>query len=325
MSGRMLDDVIEAAREGKPRENGITIASDLFKAVDVGLMEQSADFIDFVKVGLSMPLIVERSRLLERIRRYHDLGIKVMSGGTLIEVAAQRGVVPQVLEGLRALGFDVVEVSEFAGGMSLDTKQKIVDGILGQSMDFIFEVGRREKPETSAGHLISKIQEAIQLKSRKVVVEVPQEGGGAVKTDGQGRIVWDVVNEVAGTFGPPNLIFEAPHIWQLTALVLEFGPSVNLAGVPLDEAIVLEMQRLGLTAETLGTSHPARSFEGSPAVKFVYHLIRSEHPIDQGTLCFRSGLPRRTVQAALSSLIEGGLVREVFDPADLRKHRYTVD
>ena len=99
---------------------------------------------------------------------------------------------------------------------------------------------------------------------------------------------------------------------------------MNLAGVPVDEVLVLEMQRLGLTVETLGLSRPLQSFDGSPAAKFIYHLIRTEHPIDQATLRLRSGLPRRTIQAALSSLVERGLVREVPDASDLRKHRYTV-
>jgi phosphosulfolactate synthase len=325
MSGRMLDEVIEVNREGKPRLSGITVASDLFKAVDAGSLEESAEYIDFVKIGLSMPLIVERTKLLERIHRYHDLGIRVMSGGTLIEIAVQKGVVSQVLEGLRTFGFDMVEVSEFAGEMPLETKQKVVDSVLGHSMDFIFEVGRREKPETSTAYLISKIQEARQLKSRKVVVEIPTEGRNHGRMDGQGEIVWDVTNELAGTFGPPNLVFENRYVRHLTALILEFGPAVNLAGVPLDEVLFLETQRLGLSSETLGLARPVRSFEGSPAAKFVYHLIRTEHPIDQSTLCLRSGLPRRTVQAAISSLVEGGLVREVFDSSDLRRHRYTID
>jgi len=83
------------------------------------------------------------------------------------------------------------------------------------------------------------------------------------------------------------------------------------------------MQRLGLTIETLGVSPPVQNVQGSPAAKFVYHLIKLEHPIDQPTLIQRSGLPKRTLQAALSYLVDSGLVREVSDMSDLRRHKYT--
>ncbi len=324
LSGRLVDEILEVAREGKPRENGITMASDQLGSIDRGLLEQSADYIDFVKVGLSLPLMVERSWLLERVHHFHDLGIKVMSGGTLIEVAVQKGVVPQVLGGLAELEFDAVEVSELAGGLPFETKQMIASKAAELSMEWVYEAGKRDRSLMSAGDTVSKVREALELKSRRVIVKVPKAGTSVGGGDAQREGTWDVLNEVAGTFGPPNLIFETGDMQQLSALVLEFGPAVNLAGVPMNEALILEMQRLGLTVETLGLSRPLQSFDGSPAAKFIYHLIRTEHPIDQPTLCLRSGLPRRTVQAALATLVEGGLVREVSDSSDLRRRRYTM-
>ena len=323
LTGTMLEELLEITREGKPRENGITMATDDLGSLDGGLLAESADCIDYVKIGLGLPLMLERSWLLERVRRFHDLGIKVMSGGTLMEVAAQRGVVSQVLEGLKALEFDLVEVSDFAGGVTLETKRTIASKATQLSMDYIFEVGSRDGLPVSPGQTITKIQEALDLKSQKVVVEVPREGLAAGRV-GYQREGWEVLDEVAGTFGPPKIIFESQQMQQLTALILEFGPTVNLAGLSLNDALVLEMQRLGLTFETLGLSRPLQSVEGSPASKFIYHLIRAEHPVDQATLCLRSGLPRRTVQAALSALVDGGLVRQVPDASDMRKHRYTI-
>ena len=136
-------------------------------------------------------------------------------------------------------------------------------------------------------------------------------------------ISWEALNDLVGRFGPPNLIFEAPRRTQRVSLILEFGPSVNLASIPIGDVTLLEMQRLGLTTETLGLAPSVRNVEGSPASKFVYHLIKSEHPIDQATLIQKSGLPKRTLQAALSYLVDKGLVREVSDLSDLRKHKYT--
>ena len=247
-----------------------------------------------------------------------------MSGGTLIQVAYKKRMATQVLERLRSLGFDTVEISESAADITREAKESIIGTIQKLSMDFFFEVGkkdlRRPSPQT---YLISKIEEAFELKSPKVVIEAGESGAGVGIYNAQHEIDWDSLNEIVGRFGPPNLIFEAPLPAQRTDLILEFGPNVNLASVPIQDILRLEMERLGLTTETLGVSPPVQSVQGSPASKFVYHLIKTEHPIDQPTLIQRSGLPKRTLQAALSYLVEKGFVREVSDMSDLRRHKYT--
>lgn len=311
-------------REGKPRDKGLTFATDDFAQLSKDLLEQAAEFIDYAKIGQSLPLIVERSKLIERIRYYHDLGMKVMSGGTLIQVAYKKRIVSQVLERLRSLGFDTIEISESATDIPRETKEAMISAVQKLSMDYVFEVGKKDPGHAApTTYLISKIEEAIELKSSKVIIEAGDGGRGVGIYDPAGGISWDALNEIVGRFGPPNLVFEAPHVEQRSALILEFGPGVNLASVPVDGVLLLEMQRQGLTTETLGVSPPVQNVQGSPASKFVYHLIKTEHPIDQAALIQKSGLPKRTLQAALSYLVEKGLVREISDMSDLRRHKYT--
>ena len=310
-------------REGKPRDKGVTLAIDRMELLNKDLLSQSSEFIDCVKIGLSYPLLLDRSMLIERIRFYHDLGIKVQSGGTLTQVAYKKRMLSQILERLHSLGFDVVEISESATEIPRTTKEEVIDMIRKYSMDHIIEVGKREAGrQMSANYLASKIEEALELKSSKVIVEAGS-GYGIGIFGLRGEILWDGLNDIVGRFGPPNLIFEAPLFSQRLSLVLEFGPNVNVASVPLQEIIPLEMQRQGLSAETLGVSPTVQNVSGSPAAKFVYHLIKAEHPIDQPSLIQRSGLPKRTLQAALSYLVEKGFVREVSDMSDLRRHKYT--
>lgn len=311
------------SREGKPRDKGITLVNDNFANLESGLVEEGSEYIDSVKIGLSLPLILDRPRLVERIRYYHDHGIKVSTGGTLIQAALKKRLLKEVLDKVRSVGFDTVEVSESAGDIPIETKKDLLNSITKLSMDYIFEVGLKDpKRPTSTAYMISKIEEALELKSPKVIIE-GSDGHGVGFYDSSGEIVWDTLNEIVGRFGPPNLIFEAPKYSQRSELILEFGPNVNLASIPMQDILLLEMQRLGLTTETLGVSPPVQSVEGSPASKFVYHLIKTEHPIDQATLIQRSGLPKRTLQAALGYLVEKGFVREVSDMSDLRRHKYT--
>lgn len=311
-------------REGKPRDKGLTIVTDKFEILNRELFEQAAEYIDYVKIGQSLPFVLDRSKLIERVRYYHDLGIKVLSGGTLIQVAYKKHVATQTLEKLKSLGFDAIEISESATDISRDAKDAIIGTIQKLSMEYLFEVGKKDpRKPTQQSYLISKIEEALELKSQRVIIEAGETGAGVGIYNADGEIAWDSLNEIVGRFGPPNLIFEAPQSSQRSALILEFGPNVNLASVPTSDILQLEMQRLGLTTETLGVSPPVQSVRGSPASKFVYHLIKTEHPIDQPTLIQRSGLPKRTLQAALSYLVEKGLVREVSDMSDLRRHKYT--
>jgi len=313
----------QLAREGKPRERGLTFASDELKILDRVMLGEAAEYLDTVKIGKSLPLLVDRAKLVERIRYYHDLGIRVQSGGTLLQVAYRKKIVPQVLERLRALGFDTVEISESAVDFPREAKEKILDEIRKLSLGYLFEVGKKDPSRpTPVSYIINKVEEALELQSPRVLIEAGA-GYGVGIYNSAGEIIWDALNEVVGRFGPPQLVLEAPLESQRIALTLEFGPNVNLAGAPVDEILQLEMQRLGLTTETLGVSQPVQSVQGSPASKFVYHLIKSEHPIDQQTLIQRSGLPKRTLQAALSYLVEEGFVREVPDMSDLRRHKYT--
>lgn len=311
------------AREGKPRDKGLTFTTDDLRQLDKDYYAEIAEYVDSIKIGLSLPLILDRSKLIERIRFFHDYGLKVSSGGTLIQVAYKKRILPQVLERLRSLSFDTIEISESATEIPRLVKEDILNLVRKLSMDYIFEVGRKDPGRSQVpSQLISKIEEAIELKSPKIIIEAGN-GRGIGIYDSQGEILWNSLNDIVGRFGPPNLVFEAPLESQRIALTLEFGPNVNLASVPVDRVLDVEMERLGLTTDTLGVAPPIQSVQGSPASKFIFHLIKTEHPIDQQTLIQRSGLPKRTLQAALSYLVERGFVREVPDMSDLRRHKYT--
>lgn len=287
------------------------------------LLDQVAEYVDQVKIGLSYPLLLDRSKLVERIRLYHDVGMSVQTGGTLIQIAYRKKMISQILDKIHSLGFDVVEISESAADIPRESKEEIINAVKRLSMNYVFEVGRNEPGHPSPiPVLLSKIQEALELKSPKVMIEAGS-GLGVGFFGTKGEVLWDSLNEIVGRFGPPNLVFEAPLASQRTSLILDFGPNVNLASVSIDEVLPLEMERLGLTTATLGVSPPVQNVQGSPAAKFIYHLIKAEHPIDQPALIQRSGLPKRTLQAALSYLVENGFVREVSDMSDLRRHKYT--
>ncbi|WP_263849153.1 phosphosulfolactate synthase [Lacticaseibacillus nasuensis] len=52
--------------------------------------------------------------------------------------------------------------------------------------------------------------------------------------------------------GIDQLIFEAPLKAQQVALILQFGPQVNLGNIAHDEVTALETLRRGLRGDTVG-------------------------------------------------------------------------
>jgi phosphosulfolactate synthase (CoM biosynthesis protein A) len=322
MSERIAD-LVATPGHGKPRENGITIA-EMDRLANEKEVSDLAEYTDIVEFGAEALFLLPRSKLLQLVRQCHDGGIAVQSGGTVAEVANLKGAIPEVLDALESLGIDTITVGETMGRISADRKWNLIDHITSRSMKYVLEVrvdapGARERRD----QLLTRLREAESFKGKKVIVWA-SELDKATSSSELSPAAWEALNEAAGAIGPPSLVFRAPAAALRTSLVQEFGPDVNLAGVPLGDVLELQLQRSGLTTETFGFKGVTQNIEGSPAAKFVYHLVRTEHPIDQSDLVAKSGLPRRTVQAAIEFLVSGGLVREVHDQLDQRRRRYTL-
>ncbi len=95
-----MSSIPEFAREGKPRDKGLTFATDDLKLIDRNYFAEIAEYADLIKIGQSLPLLLDRSKLIYRIRYFHDCGLKVQSGGTLLQVAYKKKILPQILERL---------------------------------------------------------------------------------------------------------------------------------------------------------------------------------------------------------------------------------
>lgn len=61
----------------------------------------------------------------------------------------------------------------------------------------------------------------------------------------------------------------------------------------------------------------------SPSAKYAYDVLQREGTLTQDELAERTLLPKRTVQYALDSLREKGLVEQTVDASDARRRKYT--
>jgi phosphosulfolactate synthase len=309
----------------RPRKTGITHVLDRLQGLHPEELAYAAPYVDVAKIGWGLPLLLPRETVRTRIKLYHDVGIEVSTGGTLLEFAVTHNRSPQLMDEARELGFDVVEIS--SGIIELSPAQ--IEDLAGlatrRSLDFFIEVGKKDtQHQLSLKETITQIAHARTVKPRKVIVESRESGRGVGIYDSEGQIKWDWVRSILSEHPQEDLIFEAPLESQQVQLLRELGADVNLGNVALGSVAPLASERLGLRGETFGTIRTSRHVRGPPAAKFLYFLLETYRALDQTQLAHMSRLPRRTVQSALESLRQQGLVLESISLHDSRRREYRL-
>ncbi|MGI0133136.1 MAG: phosphosulfolactate synthase [Thermoplasmata archaeon] len=315
----------EISGPSRPRRIGVTHVLDRLHGLVREEIEPLAPFIDVVKIGWGLPLLLPRDRVRARIKFYHDIGVEVSTGGTLLEYAITRDKTAALMDEARELGFDIIEISDGIIELSSAQIQRLHGEVVRRGLDAYIEVGKKNpQNQLSLRETLDRISRARELKPRKVIVESRESGRGVGIYDGEGAIKWDWVRTILADHPLDDLIFEAPLETQQTQLLQEYGAGTNLGNVALTSVGPLASQRLGLRGDTFGTLRTSRSVKGPPATKFLYFLLETYRGLDQSELVRLSRLPRRTVQSGLESLRKQGLVHEGVSLVDSRRREYRL-
>lgn len=307
----------------KPRKEGLTYIIDRFQGLDKENFEILAPFVDVVKIHGALPLLASDALLKQKIKFYHDIGVQVSTGSTITEFAILEHSLERLAKEAATIGFDTIEIGENGIDISMERKTKITNLITSLDIDVQWKVGRKDpRHQLSAEEMSSKIDEALKLGLKKVVLEA-NEGIGVGIYDEKGFIKWNLISAITAKFPPSTFIFEAPLESQQSALIAEFGQRVNLAEIPPEFVASVESQRRGfLSKAAFGVSYLRKDPEGGPAAKFIYYIIKTKHPIEQSDLISLSHLPRRTVQGAIDELKLQGLIIGRNSLDDARKRVY---
>ena len=309
----------------RPRTVGVTHVLDRLHGLNEGEVRPLAPYVDVVKIGWGLPLLLPKDEVRRRIKFYHDLDIEVSTGGTLLEYAVTRDRATAALDEARDLGFDVVEISDGIIELSSAQIERLHGEVTRRGMDVFIEVGKKNpQNQLSLRETLERIGRARALKPRKVILESRESGRGVGIYDGEGGIKWDWVRTILADHPQDELIFEAPQETQQIALLKELGADTNLGNVSINSIAPLASQRLGLRGDTFGSLRTSRSVKGPPATKFLYFLLETYRGLDQSELVRLSRLPRRTVQSALEALRRQGLVSEGVSLVDSRRREYRL-
>ena len=315
----------EIAPTSRPRQTGITHVLDRLQRLTSEDLAEFAPYIDVAKLGWGLPLLLPRERVRERIRAYHDYGVEVSTGGTLLEYAMRQDRALDFLDEAHELGFDIVEISNGILDLSRAQMERIAEEIQRRGLQFFIEVGKKDvQAQLSLKETLDQVAWARAQHPRKVILESRESGRSVGIYDSEGAVKWDWVRSILGEHPMEELIFEAPAEGQQMALLRQLGSDVNLGNVALGSIAPLASERLGLRGETFGAVRAHREIAGPPAAKFLYYLLETYRGVDQSELVRLSRLPRRTVQSAIESLRTQGLVEESVSLGDSRRREYRL-
>ncbi|MGP6239597.1 phosphosulfolactate synthase [Cuniculiplasma sp. SKW4] len=304
--------------------SGKTMVIDRF-AYDLSVLDRFAPFVTYVKLGWGIPFLLNEVNVKERIRTIREKGIGVSNGGTFLENFMIRGKLMKGLSVIKSLGFDYIELSEGIMDVSRQEKNIISEFAGSNNMRLIMEVGKKNRnDQLSLQDTIEKIHEDMEFNPFMVIIEGRESGKDVEIYDHEGNIKWDWVEEILDQIPLERVMFEAPIESQQTELIIRLGNQVNLGNISLYSIPAMASQRFGVRGDNFGVDYHGDEFHGSPATRFVYHVIKNSVSSDQAKIMRITGMSRRTVQNSLFELLKTGMISEFPDSRDLRRKIYRV-
>ncbi len=242
-------------RSAKPRTNGLTMVIDkgLGLSETRDLLELAHDYIDYLKLTFGTSAFYAIGLLREKIALVRSRGVRIFPGGTFLEVALLQGKLERFLDRAAELGFDTVEVSDGTIVMPPEQRRWCILQARRRGLRVISEVGKKDPADEIAPALmLEQVQADLEAGADRVIVEGRESGQGVVIYDKQGNIKVDTLEALAGGLPDPSvLMWEAPLKAQQQALIMRFGPNVNLGNVAPSDILALEALRCGLRGDTL--------------------------------------------------------------------------
>lgn len=318
---RFLDVVMDISQ----RHTGRTMILDRLAYSPEILFALDPVFSTCVKIGWGIPYLLDRKVLRQRVSEFRSHGFDVSNGGTLLEVAYSKNRHIEAVRELSAIGFNTLEVSEGILDIPDRIKQEIVDQARAMGMKLHMEVGRKNTSnQLSLDETIDRALRLFDFGPEMVIIEGRETGKNVEVYDANGAIKWDWVNRIVKDLSKEKLMFEAPIESQQAELVIKLGPDVNLGNVSMGSVYALATQRLGLRGDTFGIEEFPEDFRGSPASRFILHILVTQGPMDQLRIMEVTGMNRRTVQNALDSLLVRSMIKTTSDLRDMRRKMYSL-
>jgi len=242
-------------RNEKPRKSGITMILDKGMGIreTMDFVETAASYVDVVKFSFGTSAFYSKDVCMTKIKVLRENGIRVMPGGTFLEVAVWKDRYYEYLSRAVELGFDAIEVSDGTIEIDAETRHMAIVQAVEAGFVVFSEVGKKDPAEEiSISRMHELIARDLESGAFKVIVEAREAGKGVGIFDRDGKVREAEVRElVSGVQDAESLLWEAPIKNQQQYLIMRMGTNVNLGNIPPGDILALEALRQGLRGDTL--------------------------------------------------------------------------
>lgn len=251
-------------RPGKPRREGITMVIDkgLGRYAFEDLIASSGAYIDIVKFGFGTSPLYPIEVLKSKIETAKRGGITIIPGGTLLEAAVARDVVPAFFRQMLALGFDGIEVSDGTIELTREKRDELIRDASALGLRVFTEYGKKlAGSRIDARALAETAERDLEAGAELVNVEARESGISVGLFDERGNCREDDLYEVLKALPDrKRILWEAPLKEQQVALIKTIGPEANLGNIPVQDVMALETMRRGLRSDTFELNRPLSDY-----------------------------------------------------------------
>jgi phosphosulfolactate synthase len=315
---------LDRTDNAKPRYEGITSIIDKIQPLDIENFKNIVSFVDSVKIPQSCLLLYSPTELDRRIKFYHEHNIAVAIDSKVTNYALANNTLNEYLREILSFGFNILEVE-------VDMKNNFEDNqfISDISSSFNLELQWKFNKKNLGNNIyndkiLERIGDLLKISKTKVILEIDQKFDLSIFNKSTN---WRFISSLISTYSQNNFIFETDRESLQINLISKFGERVNLGLIDPFQVGIIEWSRRKVFSKLeisfdQQNNYNFRNLSGGPAVKFIFFIIKSFHPIDQTELMQISELPRRTVQASIGELKRQRVIVEILDPKDARKKIY---
>ncbi|MFN6342396.1 MAG: phosphosulfolactate synthase [Bacteroidota bacterium] len=245
----------------RPRVKGLTMVMD--KGLGIHEVENflsvCSPHVDLVKLGFGTAYVTPN--LDEKIKLYHDAGIRVYFGGTLFEAFIVRNQYDDYLRMLERFNLTHAEISDGSIEMPHGIKLEYISK-LSKHVTVLSEVGSKDVEKIIPPYQWIELMKAeLKAGAWKVIAEAREAGNvGVYRSSGEVRE--GLVQEILTKIPEEKIIWEAPQKAQQTYFIKLVGANVSLGNIAPNDVIPLETLRLGLRSDTF-------SFFLNKSAKFI--------------------------------------------------------
>lgn len=239
-----------AGRTDPPRESGLTMVIDMGSGIVAtrDLLDYAGRYIDILKISSGTAAIYPERVLVEKLELCRTYGIETKTGGSHFEVAYWKQAVEAFFRKALTLGFSAVEIADGHLPLSETARMDSIRRAKDMGLKVATEVGKKLPSENiKAPGIVEMIQKDLEAGSDYIIIEGKASGMDVGIFDESGNINEEELEEiVSGVDDMNRIIWEAPLRPQEQALILRFGPNVNLGNIFPQEVYPLELMRNSL-------------------------------------------------------------------------------